>query len=173
MDFQIVFLCRCSSINLWVSAVSAWVRGKCRPGKVCGTPGRSSMVWSQTVCCGRRCDSSSLKTLPWHWYSAGTLGFGIEDVVGLWKVTHPMKYCCDITYLGTFLVCGVKTAFLVFDAWRMVGSWVWSIQPLFQSILGCTAVNQEYPRIALWSPRSVRKKQRDVVWCPVLTFKSV
>ena len=173
MYFRMVFLSKCSSMNLWVSAISAWVKGKSRPGKVCGAPGRSSIAWSQMVCCGRHCDSSSLKTLLWRWYSTGTLGFRVEGVVELWKVTRPMKYWCATTSLGTFLVRGVKTAFLAFGARRMMGSWVWSIQPLFQLMLGCTAANQEYPRIALWLPKFVRKNQRDVVWCPVLTFRSV
>ena len=168
-----VLLCKCSSMNLSVSVISSWVSGRSCRGKVCSAPGRSSIAWSQTVCCGRRCDSSSLKTLPWCWYSTGILGLGVEGVVRLWKVTHPMKYWCDTPSLGTFLVCGTNIAFLAFGARRMMGSWVWSIQPLFQSLFGCTAANQEYPRIALWSPRLVRKNQRDIVWCPVLTFRSV
>ena len=101
-------------MNLWVSAISAWVKGRSHPGKVCGTPGRSSIAWSQIVCCGRRCDSSSLKTLPWRWYSAGTLGSGVEDVVGWWKVMRPMKYWFAIVSLGTFLVRGTNIAFLAF-----------------------------------------------------------
>ena len=79
-------------------------------------------MWSQTVCWGRHCDSSSLKTLPWCWYSAGTLGFGVDDVVGLWKVTHPMKYWFATTSLGTFLVRGVKTAPFAFGVQKMIGS---------------------------------------------------
>ena len=95
-----------------------------------------------------------------------TLGLGVEDVVGLWKVTCR----CDTTSLGMFLVCGVKTNFLAFGARRMIGSWVWSIQPLFPLMLGCTAVNQEYPRITLWYPRSVRKNWRE--WFDVLFWHS-
>ena len=104
-----VFLSKCSSMNLWVSAISTWVRGKSCPSKVCCAPGRSSIAWSQMVCCGRHCDSSSLKTLPWHWYSSGTLGFGVDDAVGWWKVMRPMKYWFATVSLSTFLVRGVKT----------------------------------------------------------------
>ena len=35
---------KCSSMNLWVSAISAWVKGRSHPGKVFGAPGRSSIV---------------------------------------------------------------------------------------------------------------------------------
>ena len=48
----------------------------------------------------------------------------MEDVVGWWKVTRPMKYWFATVSLGTFLVRGVKTAFLAFGAWRAIGSWV-------------------------------------------------
>ena len=75
--------------------------------------------------------------------------------------------------LGTFLVHRTKVAFLALGAQRMMGNWVWSIHPLFQPMLGCTAANQEYPKMALCSPKSVRKNQRVVVWLPVLTFRSV
>ena len=168
-----VALPKCSWMNLWVSAISACVKVRSLPGKVCGAPGRSSMAWSQNVCWGRRCDSSSLNTLLWCWYSAGTLGGSVDGVAELWKVTRPMKYWSWVISLGTFLVCGTKVAFFALGAWRMVGYWVWSIHPLFQSMLGCTAANQEYPRMALCSPKSIRKNQRVIVWLPVLTFRSV
>ena len=54
---------------------------------------------------------------------------------------------------------GVKQAFLALFALRMMGSWEESIHPRFQSILGCTAANHEYPNIALFSPKSVRKNR--------------
>ena len=151
-------------MNLWVSAISAHVRGRSLPGRVWGTPGRSSMAWSQIVCWGRHCDSSSLNTLLWCWYSAGTLGGSVDDVTGLWKVTHPMKYWAWETSLGTFLVHGMKDAFFTLGARRVMVNWVWSIHPLLQSMSGCTTVNQEYPKMALCSPKLVRKNWRVIVW---------
>src|SRR5579863_6615473 len=38
---------------------------------------------------------------------------------------------------------------------------------------GCTAANQGYPSMALFSPRFVRKNRRRVCWDPVQTCKSV
>ena len=158
-----VALSKCSWINLWVSAISACVKGRSLPGRVCGAPGRSSMAWSQIVCWGRCCDSSSLNTLLWCWYSAGTLGGSLGEISRLWKVTRPMKYWSWEISLGTSLVHGMKIALFELGAWRIMGSWVWSIHPLFQSMLGWTAANQEYPRIALCSPKSVRRNRRVVV----------
>ena len=61
-------------------------------------------------------------------------------------------------------------AFLVH---RMRGSWLLSIHPWAQSILGCVAVNHGYPRIAFWSAKSVRKKCSHTLWLPVCILRSV
>ena len=54
----------------------------------------------------------------------------------------------------------------------MMGRCPSSIHPRCQSILGCTAANQEYPRMALCSPRSDRKKRIVVRLLPVCTSRS-
>ena len=96
----------------------------------------------------------------------------MDDAAELWKVMRPIKYWSWVISLGTFLVRGTKVAFFALGARRMMGNWVWSIHPLFQSMLGCTAANQEYPKMALCSPKSVRKNQRVIVWLPVLDLYS-
>ena len=52
---------------------------------------------------------------------------------------------------GLLIVRGMNHALAASEVLNMMGSWVWSIHPLFQSILGCTAANHGYPRIALCS----------------------
>ena len=52
---------------------------------------------------------------------------------------------------GLLMVHGVKCALAVSEVLNMIGSCVWSIHPLLQLILGCTAMNHGYPRIALCS----------------------
>jgi len=69
--------------------------------------------------------------------------------------------------LGMFIVWGRNQAFFALGAQRIMGSWDESIHPCFQSILGCTAANQEYPKIALCSPRSDRKKCNCFLEVPV------
>src|SRR6266446_5534167 len=64
---------------------------------------------------------------------------------------------------GWLIDLGRKHAFAALGALRTIGSWVWSIQPLFQSIFGWVAANQGYPSIALCSPSSVRKNLMLVV----------
>jgi hypothetical protein len=88
-------------------------------------------------------------------------------------VTLPMKYFTSGLAWGTFLSWGVKFAFWAFSAHKMIGNWVWSIHPFFQSIFGCTAVNQGYPSIALCSPRSDKKKHSLVPVVPVRVFRLV
>ena len=148
---------RCSSTNFRASSISAWVSGRSRPGSVSGAPGSSSIAWSHTVCFGRRCDSCSEKIFACLWYSGGILGVSVVSVLPI--VTFPIKYRVVSMGRGLFTDQGVKRAFFALLALRMMGSWEESIHPRFQSILGCTAANQEYPSIALFSPRSVRKNR--------------
>jgi hypothetical protein len=61
----------------------------------------------------------------------------------------------------------------VFGALNITDSWIWSIYPLFQLILGCIAVNHGYPRIALCSPNSVRKNLICMFYNLVCTARSV
>ena len=88
-------------------------------------------------------------------------------------VTFPIKYRVVSIGRGLFMDRGMKRALLALFALRMMGSWEESIHPCFQSILGCTAANQEYPSIALFSPKSVRKNHSFDRLGPVWTSKSV
>ena len=153
----IVPLLRCSCTNLCISAFSSWVSGSSLPGRVFGALGSSSIVWSHTVDWGNLWDSASLNTLLCLWYSLGTVVFGSLEVVDP-MVTLLRRYQSDIFLMGqgTFFVLGVYMAFAAFGADRTIGSCDMSIYPLFQSTLGWKAVNQGYPKIALWSPRSER-----------------
>ena len=74
---------------------------------------------------------------------------------------------------GLFIVHGINRALAASLALNTIGNCVWSIQPLFQSILGCTAANQGYPRIALCSPNWVRKNLMLVLVDPVRMARSV
>ena len=162
---------RCSSINLRASSISAWVRGNNLPGSVSGAPGSSLIAWSHTVCLGRRCDSCSEKILVCLWYSGGMGGF--SAVSAALMVTFPIKYRVVSMAQGLFTDRGTKWARFVLFALRIIGNWDASIHPRFQSILGCTAANQEYPSMALFSPKSVRKNRSFDWFGPVCTSKSV
>ena len=131
------------------------------------------MAWSHTVCFGNRCDCCSLKTLACRWNSVGIFDKSASGgEVGSWNAIRVMKYLSCVGR-GTFLVLGTKMAFFAFGARIIIGSWAWSIQPRFQSIRGCAAVNHGYPKIALCSPKSERKNLMVVVFVPVLTSRSV
>jgi hypothetical protein len=80
---------------------------------------------------------------------------------------------CLATVLILLICQGRNCALTASGAQNITGSWVWSIQPLFQSIHGWNATNHGYPRIALFSPRSDRKKRRVVCCVPVCTCRSV
>jgi hypothetical protein len=75
--------------------------------------------------------------------------------------------------LGLLIQCGRNHAQVASGAHSTMGSCPWLIHPLFQSILGWNAANQEYPRIALFSPRFERKKHRVDCCVPVCTCRSV
>ena len=73
---------------------------------------------------------------------------------------------------GSPAFLAANCALAVSHALRTIGSCEWSIHPLAQSIFGCVVANHGYPKITLWSPRSVRKYRRFVFFEPVLVFKS-
>ena len=105
------------------------------------------------------------------WYSGGMIGFSVVSMVPM--VTFPMKYQVVSMGLGLFTNRGTKQAHFALFALRMIGSWDASIHPHFQLILGCTAANQEYPSITLFSPKSVKKKHSLDQFGPVCTSRSV
>ena len=161
---------RCSCTNLWILAFSSRFSGNNHPGNEFGAPGSNSIAWSQIEWLGSCCNCSSLNTLWCHWYSSGIFDGGLST--GAVMVTHPMKYCSFRECWCLFNRC-VYTAFAVFGALNIIGSWVVSIHPLFQSTHGWNTVNHGYPSMALCSPKSNRKKLRLVVCCPVCTCKSI
>ena len=125
------------------------------------------------VLLGRRWDFCSLNTLAWRWNSSGTLVRSASSGCSGWTVTLHKKYLSFWIGRGTFLILGTKVAFYTFGALSTMGSWEWSIQPFFQSILGWVAANHGYPRITLCSSRLDRKNRSVVVFCPIRTFRSV
>src|SRR6266403_2889626 len=106
------------------------------------------------VCLGSCCDCSSLKTLLCLAYSCGIFVLSVSWAVPM--VALQSRICCTAG-CGALIVHGMNRALVASADLSMMGSCVWSIQPLFQSILGCTATNQGYPRIALCSLSWVRK----------------
>src|SRR6266478_3036574 len=164
-------LFKCSWTKLWTSWISFWLRGKRCPGIVDGAPGSSSMAWSHMVCLGSRCDFSSLKTLLCFSYSCGIFALSVSWAVLM--VALQSRICSVLTGRGLLMVRNIKRAFAASGALNTIGSWVWSIHPLLQSILGCTAANHGYPRIALCSPSCVRKNLIFVVVGPVHIARSV
>ena len=74
---------------------------------------------------------------------------------------------------GLLMIHGMNRAFAASGVLNMMGSCIWSIHPLLQSILGWTAVNHGYPRITLCSPNWVRKNLMLVVVAPVHMARSV
>ena len=69
--------------------------------------------------------------------------------------------------------CGKNHAREASVLWSMTGSCLWSIHPLFQSILGWNTANQGYPRITLFSSRLDRKNHRVDHCIPVCICTSV
>ncbi len=170
-DSRIVPLFRCSWTKLWTSWISFWLRGRRCPGIVDGAPGSSSMAWSQMVCFGSRWDCSSLKTLLCLAYSGGIFASSIPWAVPIVALQSNMRLIG--MGLGLFIVRGVNRALAASAVLNTMGNCVWSIQPLLQSILGCTATNQGYPKIALCSPSCVRKNLMLVLVDPVRMARSV
>src|SRR6266404_9483948 len=123
------------------------------------------------VCFGSRWDFSSLKTLLCLAYSDGIFASSVSwavPIVALQSSIHSVR-----TGRGLFTIRGVNHAFAASVALNTIGNCVWSIQPLLQSILGCTAANQGYPKIALCSPSCVRKNLMLVLVDPVQMARSV
>ena len=141
---------RCSAMNLSVSCISSWVSGSSRPGKVSGAPGSSSIAWSHSLCCGNLCDSSSLKTFL---CLRNRAGIRASPVIGS---VVPALFIISADWFLEHRI--VNLAFSASGVLRMMGSWVWSIHPFLQSILGCMAANQGYPSMSRLSPRLLRKK---------------
>src|SRR6266403_2967536 len=139
-DSRMVPLFRCSWTKLWTSWISFWLRGRRRPGIVGGAPGNSSMAWSQMVCFGSRWDCSSLKTLLCLAYSCGIFVLSVSWVVPI--VALQSNMCSIGIGRGLFTVRGVNRALAASLVLNTIGNCVWSIQPLLQSIFGCTAANQ-------------------------------
>ena len=82
-------------------------------------------------------------------------------------VTLPIKYRFLVMGCGLLTVRGMNRARFASGARNIMGSCEESIHPLFQSILGCMAVSHEYPKMALFSPRSIRKKRSGLLVVPV------
>ncbi len=104
-----------------------------------GAPGNNSMAWSQMVCFGSRWDFSSLKTLLCLAYSGGIFGLFASWAVPM--VALQSSICSIEVGRGLFTVRGTNCALAASLVLNTIGSCVWSIQPLLQSILGCTAAN--------------------------------
>src|SRR5579863_6502049 len=93
--------------------------------------------------------------------------------VGSLKMTRLMNKVSVGGFLGRLMVRGTNWALAASSLRSMIGNWEWLIHPRFQSMRGCTAANQGYPSMALFSPRFVRKKRKRVCCDPVRTCKSV
>src|SRR6266403_1085625 len=170
-DSRMVPLFRCSWTKLWTSWISFWLRGRSRPGIVDGAPGSSSMAWSQIVYFRSRWDCSSLNTLLCWAYSGGIFVLSDSCVVPI--VALHSKILSAWMVRGLLMVRGRNRAFAVSEVLNTIGRCVWSIHPLLQSILGFTATNHGYPKIALCSPSCVRKNLMFVVVKPVRMARSV
>ncbi len=98
------------------------------------------MAWSQIEWAGSLWDCFSLKTFSWRRYRLGILGWSASSP-GACSVTRPMKYRSSLIGQGQLTFRGRNSAFFASGLRKMIGNWVWSIQPRFQSIFGCIAAN--------------------------------
>src|SRR6266478_2342537 len=98
------------------------------------------MAWSQMVCFGSRWDFSSLKTLLCLAYSGGIFGSFVSLATPMVALQSSIRSVG--VGRGFFTVRGTNHALAASFVLNTIGSCVWSIQPLLQSILGCTAANQ-------------------------------
>jgi hypothetical protein len=161
----------CSFTNLWSSSCSACDNGMSLPGSAAGVPGLSSITWSHGWDGGNLCDASSENTLEYAQYCDRMFGF--SDVC-FGSVTILQMYILSVRSVLALLICrGRKHAHVASGLQSMTGSWLWSIQPLFQLIRGWNAVNHGYPRMTLFSPRFERKNQRACCCVPVCVCRSV
>jgi hypothetical protein len=141
------------------------------PGSAAGAPGLSSIAWSHGRDGGNSCEASSEKTLENEQYWLGMFGFS-DVCVG--SVTSLQMYMVSARAALILLICrGINRARAASGVLSMTGSWLWSIQPLFQSIHGWKAVNQGYPKMTLFSPRLERKNRRVCRCAPVCVCRSV
>ncbi len=104
-----------------------------------GARGESSRGWSQRVWLGSRWEFSSLKTLLCLAYSGGIFVSFVSwaaPIVALQSSIRSIE-----VGRGLFTVRGINRALAASLVLNTIGSCVWSIQPLLQSILGCTAAN--------------------------------
>jgi hypothetical protein len=82
--------------------------------------------------------------------------FGFSRVFLVLGITRQMYSLSALIGLGLLTCHGRNRAQVASGAHSTIGDCPWSIYPLLQSILGWNAVNQGYPRIALFSPRFER-----------------
>ena len=161
----------CSTTNLCSSSCSACDSSMSLRGRAADALGLSSITWSQMCDGGNSCKASSENTLEYYWYCSGIFG-SIRASLGL-TASLPMYSVPLSSVLGLLTHQGRNHALDASGARSIMGSWVWSIHPLLQSIQGWNAVNHGYPRIALFSPRSERKNQRVERCVSVCTWRSV
>src|SRR6266436_2614232 len=90
------------------------------------------------VCLGSRCDFSLLKTLLCLAYSCGIFVLSISWVVPM--VALQSRICSVLLGRGLLIVLSMKRALAASGALSTIGSCIWSIHPLFQSILSCPAL---------------------------------
>src|SRR6266404_1589884 len=98
------------------------------------------MAWSHMVCLGSRWDFSSLKTLLCLMYSSRIFVLSTSWAVPM--VALQSRSRSRLRGRGLLMVRGRNCAFVASDVLNMMGSCVWSIHPLLQLILGCTATNR-------------------------------
>ena len=165
-------LFKCSSTNLWTSIISSWVSGSNRPGSDLGVFSKSSIAWSHMVCHGNLWDFCLSNTFLCHLYLSRRLVLVFASCFR-WMVMLPMKYRSWRMGHGMFFDRMAKIAFFMLSVWKMIGNWVWSIHPCFQSIFSWLAANHGYPNMAFCLPIWVRKKHSLVVLLPVCTWRSV
>ena len=70
-DFRMYPFSSCSLMNFLSASSSSLVVGMILQLIASGAPSFSSMAWSHGLDGGKQCDSSSLNTFEWRWYSSG------------------------------------------------------------------------------------------------------
>jgi hypothetical protein len=90
---------------------------------------------------GNLCDASSENTLEYMQYCRGMLGFS-NVCFGLVTILQ-ISILSVCKALGLLICRGKNLACVTSGLRSMTGSWLWSIQPLFQLIRGWKAANHE------------------------------
>src|SRR6266446_1062199 len=98
------------------------------------------MAWSQMVCFRSHWDCSSLKTLLCLAYSGRIFVLSVSWAVPIVALQSNMR--STGVGRGLFTIRGMNHALAASAVLNTIGSCMWLIQPLLQSILGCTAANQ-------------------------------